>query len=88
MHKYQKEYHEIKEWFKRISKYKIGKQLILMIIMMLYALIVRILVIVYVPETGNNKELSLFLFISHIFLFLVICKICFGKWWDVEDDEK
>ena len=76
---------KIKEWFRETNKSNTGKQFILMLTLMLYAAIIRILVVVFVTEPNESKELSLFLYVSHIFLFFLICKICFGKWWSVED---
>ena len=87
MSKYRKEYQEIKKWFYKANNSNTGRQFLLMLAMFLYALIVRILVVIFVTETNANKELRLFLSVLHIFLFFVICKICFGKWWNVKDDK-
>ena len=85
MSKYRKEYQEIKKWFYKANNSNTGRQFLLMLAMFLYASIVRILVVIFVTEPNESKELSLFLYVSHIFLFFLICKICFGKWWSVED---
>ncbi len=83
-----KYWQELKSWIIKAQKSNGGKQVLLLISMMLYALIVRILVVIFITEIDAGRELSTFLAIVHVFLFLLICKICFGRWWNVEDKEK